>query len=550
MPGRQTHPAALFLALALLAGCSVVAAPAGGAETDAGASTDVASAADAAASPTMLDLAASHDDEADYAWDESTEVAVSLADGASSGGDGVSIDGDVVMITRPGNYRLSGSLSDGQLVVDTTADGIVRLILDGVDIVSSTTSPISVANAEKVVVILADGSQNSLTDPATYRFISADVDEPNAALFSAADLTIVGDGSITVSGNFNDGIASKDGLIIAGGTITVDAVDDGIRGKDYLIVKDGDLTVTAGGDALKVDNEEDAVLGYVAIADGTLDLTAGTDAIDAITGALVGGGTLTIAADDDAIHSDVGLEISGGSIDITRSYEGLEATQIVISGGDIDLVSEDDGLNVAGGNDASAAAGPDGFDVPGGGPGDFGGPGGGGPGGETAVEGYYVEMSGGTLVIDAGGDGFDSNGSATVTGGTIVVSGPTERMNGALDVNGEFLISNAILLAAGSVGMAETPSASSAQATLNVVFDTVQPTGTIVRIQAPDGSELATFEASKEFQSLVFSSPDVASGTAYEVLTGGSVSGDNTGGLYLDPDYVPGTSVGTVSAGN
>ena len=148
-----------------------------------------------------------------------------------------------------------------------------------------------------------------------------------------------------------------------------------------------------------------------------------------------------------------------------------------------------------------------------------------------------------------GGDGLDSNGSLTVTGGTIVVNGPTSNGNGAIDVNGELLISGGTLLAAGSSGMAETPSAASAQASLALDFGSVQPAGTIVRIQAADGTGIATFEASKAFQSLAFSSPGVATATDYEVLVGGSVDGDSLGGLYLDPDYSPGTSIGTVSAG-
>jgi hypothetical protein len=526
--------AGLVAVLAIVAGCSGAGATTSSAER---AATGTAGTG-ASASPATATMIDSHEDAADYAWDASSEVAISLRDGGSSGGDGVVVDGDVVTLTESGTYRLSGSLTDGQVLVDTAADGLVRLVLDGVAISNATTAPISVVDAEKVVVILAANSENTLSDATSYVFASADVDEPNAALFSTADLTIAGEGSLTVEGNFNDGIASKDGLIIAGGTITVTAADDGVRGKDYLIFSGGNLTATAGGDALKADNAEDAGLGTVSVAGGSVDLGAGTDGIDATGTATVRGGTLTIAAGDDAIHADVRLEVLGGSIDVSRSYEGLEATQIAISGGTIAIVAEDDGLNVAGGNDGSAQNGPG--DRAGGGP-----PGGGG--GETATEGYYVTVSGGTLLIDAGGDGFDSNGSAEITGGTIVVNGPTSNGNGALDVNGEFLISGGVLVAAGSAGMAETPSASSPQATLALNFNAAQAAGTVVRIQAPDGSAVTTFAAAKPFQSLVVSVPELSAGTAYDVLTGGTVSGESLGGLYLDPDYSGGASVGTVS---
>jgi hypothetical protein len=158
-------------------------------------------------------------------------------------------------------------------------------------------------------------------------------------------------------------------------------------------------------------------------------------------------------------------------------------------------------------------------------------------------------MSGGTLVMTTGGDGFDSNGSATVTGGIIVINGPTANSNGAIDVNGEFLLSNAVLVAAGSIGMAETPDASSSQASLHLQFDSGVVAGTVVRVQASDGTAIATFEASKPFQSLVISTPSVAAGAAYDVLTGGTVSGESLGGLYLDPTYSGGTVIGTVTAG-
>jgi hypothetical protein len=446
------------------------------------------------------------------------------------------VDGDTVTITAAGTYRLNGTLGDGQVVVDSADDGVVRLVLDGVSITSSTTPAIAALEAGKVVVILPDGSDNTLADAATYLFQSADVNEPNAALYSSADLSIAGNGALTVTGSYNDAIASKDGLVIAGGTIAVTAADDGFRGKDYLVVRGGSITVDAGGDALKADNEEDASLGFIVIEAGTFDLTAGVDAVDAVSSLVVNDGSLAIAAGDDALHADVRLEIHGGTIDVTRSYEGIEATQIVITGGDIAIVSEDDGLNVAGGNDGSVQNGPGGFGGPG------------GRGGVQAVDGYYVEMSGGTLVIDAGGDGFDSNGDATITGGTIVVNGPTANNNGALDVNGELLVSDAVLLAAGSAGMAEAPDAASAQAYVNLQFNATQAAGTVVTIRSSDGAAVATFVASKPFQSLVLSAPGLVSGASYEVLVGGTVTGDSTGGLYLGVDGSGGTSVGSITA--
>lgn len=530
--GWRNLAAVLVAALAWTAGCEAGADP----ETDPTAAATASAAASAVAAESM---AATHEASGDYDWDAASAIEITLSDDRSSGGDGVSVDGSVVTVSAAGTYHVTGSLTNGQLAIDA-GDATVRLVLDGVQITNPDGAAIAVLDADKAVVILADGSASTLADGSTYLFPSADVDEPNAALFSTADLSIGGEGALTVTGSYNDAIASKDGLVIASGSITVAAVDDGIRGKDYLVIEGGDLSVTAGGDGLKADNEEDESLGYVAISGGSIIIDAGTDAIEAVSTATVSGGSLQISAGDDGIHSEARLLISGGTIDITRSYEGLEGTEIAISDGLISVVSDDDGLNVAGGSAATT-------DGQGGFPGAAGGRGG-GPAGETPIEGYFVTMSGGTLLIDAGGDGFDSNGSATISGGMIVVNGPTSNGDGALDVNGTFLVSGGTLVAVGSAGMAEAPDRASEQAFISVVFNTTQPAGTVVRVEASDGEAVLTFASSKPFQSLVLSNPSLESGATYDVLVGGTAAGESLGGLYLDGSYSAGTVLGTVTA--
>jgi hypothetical protein len=167
---------------------------------------------------------------------------------------------------------------------------------------------------------------------------------------------------------------------------------------------------------------------------------------------------------------------------------------------------------------------------------------------DAAVDGWFVEMSGGTLVLDTGGDGFDSNGSATVTGGTIVIDGPTGAMNGAIDVNGEFLMSDGLLVAAGSARMAETPDAASEAATVAVTFGAAQPAGTLVTVAAADGTPVVSYVSSKAIESLIVSSPGLVAGQPYEVLVGGTAEGERLGGLYLDPTSTAGDRVTTVTA--
>jgi hypothetical protein len=562
--------------------------------------TDTVSADAGAQSVTEAAAAnsATHDDAEDYVLDDAQTVKITLngstitADSAA-----VTVDGSTATITAAGTYSLSGSLTDGQIIVDTADEATVHLILNGADMTNFTGAPLYIANAEEVVIVLADGSQNTLTDGSAYVFADAEEDEPNAALFSKADLTIYGNGSLTVNGNYNDGIASKDGLVIAGGTITVNAIDDGIRGKDYLIVKDANITVTAQGDGLKADNEEDATLGYIAIESGVVTITAVGDAIQAQTDVLItdgqfnlqsgggsssvidetasakgikgvvnvniDGGTFTINSADDAIHSngsivvnngtfaltsgddglhaDATLTINDGDIQIIDSYEGIESAVITINGGNIHVTSSDDGLNVAGGNDASGTNMGPGF----GGGGQR--PRGGGPGQTMASQdtfnytgSYYLYINGGYIVVDAAGDGVDVNGAIEMTDGVVLVNGPTEQMNGALDYDAGFKITGGFFVAVGSAGMAQAPGAASTQNSLLLNFNGTGAAGTLIHIQSSDGTEILTFAPTKQFQSIAFSSPELVSGETYNVYVGGSSTGAAADGLVQDGTYTPG----------
>ena len=129
------------------------------------------------------------------------------------GGAGATASGSVVTIGSAGTYSLSGSLTNGQVIVNTKDNAVVRLILNGVNIHSSVNAPIYVKKAEKVVLVLADNSTNVLTDAATYTYDVPADEEPSAAVFSKSDLTIYGNVSLDITGNFGDGIVSKDGLV-------------------------------------------------------------------------------------------------------------------------------------------------------------------------------------------------------------------------------------------------------------------------------------------------------------------------------------------------
>ncbi|NCT90782.1 carbohydrate-binding domain-containing protein [Cellulomonas sp. APG4] len=420
-----TRSLSLATALALVGACGTTTATS--ASTSSGTATveqDAAVAQTAATSENMVD----HDEPDDHVWDVADEEVVALdGTGATSSSDAVTVDGGTVTVTRAGTYRVTGTLTDGQLRVSTQDEGIVRLVLDGVDITSTTGSALYVEEADEVVVVLADGTTSTLTDATAY-VLADGVDEPNAALFSTADLTLAGSGDLVVQGRSNDAIASKDGLVVTEDpTIEVDAVDDGVRGKDYVLVEGGTLDVTAGGDGLKADEDEDATAGYIQVTDGEVTVTADGDGVDAVTDVLVDGGKLhvtaggghtaapdeevstkglkggvhvavaggtvavdasddavhangtvsvtggdlTLASSDDGVHADGTLAVDGAQVTVTSSYEGLEGGAIVVASGEVDVTADDDGLNVAGGADGSGFAGPGGAadgGMPGGGP--------------------------------------------------------------------------------------------------------------------------------------------------------------------------------------
>jgi hypothetical protein len=547
---------------------------------------------------TVAENSEDHADASDYIWDSSQVVQIVLnEDSITVDGDGVTVDGSKATIASAGTYSLGGSLADGQIIVDTQDEELVRLILNGIDIRNSMTAPIYVKNAEETVIVLADKTDNYVSDGESYVFADPEDDEPNAAIFGKADLTIYGNGSLTVDGNYNDGIASKDGLVITGGTITVSSVDDGIRGKDYLVVQDGNITVTAQGDGLKSDNDQDATKGYVSVETGVVNITSGGDAIQAQTDVMltdgefvlssgggsnsridestsakgikagvsliIGGGTFVIDSADDAIHSngslvidggtfiistgddamhaDSTLEINGGKISITDSFEGIESAVITTNDGDIRIISSDDGINLAGGNDGSGMVqGP----WPGGGPGQGGRLGRGGSPGQDAFAysgDYYLYINGGYIVIDAAGDGIDSNGAIEMTDGVVIVNGPTENMNGALDYITSFKITGGFLVAAGSAGMAEAPGESSTQCSVLLNFDSTLRAGTLLHIQTSQGHDILTFSPTKHYQSLALSSPELVTGATYDVYYGGSSTGTVNDGLYQDGTYTSGT---------
>lgn len=466
---------------------------------------------------------------------------------------------DDVTITDGGVYVLTGTLTDGRVLVNAPGAD-VTLVLRDADITCTDSSALYIYKAANVLVYLPDGTASTLTDGSGYddsdSFSSADDEEPNACLYSKSDLVIAGGGTLTVTGNANNGITGKDTLKIEGTAVNVTAANHGINGKDCLVLKQANVTVTSGGDALRATNDSDSALGCILIGASVLTLTAGEDGIQAettltlfdTTGTItsgggssaslagdtsakgiksgtditvrsgsytldcaddgvhangnvtVSGGTFAITTGDDGVHADETVTITDGTLNIPKCYEGIEGQTIDISGGTIDIVSSDDGLNAAGGADQSGfgGRGPDRF------------------GGSSDC---CITISGGTIRINASGDGIDSNGDLNVSGGEIYVSGPMSDSDSALDYDSAATVTGGTVVAAGYSGMAQNFGANSTQGSILL---TCQSASTeTIRVTDASGNVLAEFTPAKAYTCVVVSTPALTQGSTCTVTMGG-----------------------------
>ncbi|MEV4274902.1 carbohydrate-binding domain-containing protein [Actinoplanes xinjiangensis] len=500
---------------------------------------------------------AGHLSAADLTWNEADVAAVTLTgSSATTTSPNVTVSGSTVTVHAAGTYRFSGSLTAGQIVVDSTGTGIVRLILNGVT-VTGATGAVNVVAADEVLVHLQAGTTNRLTDG------TASVD---GAIASAADLTIAGTGALVVTGNANDAINVKDGLIVAGGTITATAPDDALRGQDYVIVSGGSITATAGGDGLKSDNEEDATRGYVAvtggtvnvratddgitgqtdaivtggsitatttgkgikagvltvISDGTVNVTATDDGLHSDAGLTVDGGTTTVSSGDDGVHAETDVRVAGGTVDVTKSYEGVEGLKVFVTGGRVSATATDDAVNASDPAYGEMQNSPN----------------------------ALISVTGGTVVASGGTDGLDSNGALTISGGTVAVTGSATRGGGegGLDANGALTITGGTLVSSG-ISATTSTLPSSGQGWVSITFGAGQAAGTVVHLATTSGTQIASYQPTKAFRGVVFSSHQITRGTTYAVRTGGTVSGTSVGGGLHIGGTLSGTQVSTVVAG-
>lgn len=245
-------------------------------------------------------------------YDESEAVKITLSGKtAACNSSNVQIEDGVVTIKAAGVYVLSGTLTDGTIVVDAGDDDKVQLVLDGVSITAADYAAIYAKNADKVFVTLAEGAENSLTVSGDY--VQTDDNNVDAVIFAKCDLTLNGTGSLTVKDTTGHGIVSKDDLVVTGGTYTIDSQDHCLNGKDSVRIADGTFNLSCDEDGIHAGND-DQQDGYVYIEGGDINISVGDDAIHAEGLLIITGGTININADGDGIDSNGGIGITGGSV--------------------------------------------------------------------------------------------------------------------------------------------------------------------------------------------------------------------------------------------
>ena len=557
------------LTMSLATGCSKVATDSSASGSSATATTSDADATSngsvSTVSFTKSDMFTDRD--SDPSYDEKSASTITFSEsGVNSSSDSVTIsdsttasndasDSDTndttdsscttVTISEAGTYILTGSASNAQVIIDADTETKIQLVLDDLTLSCKSSAPIYVREADRVFITLADGSSNTLAT--TGEFVAIDDNNLDAVIFSKDDLTLNGSGSLTINSPYGHGIVSKDDLVVTDGTYTMTCAKHGLSGKNSVRILDGTFDLTVTKDGIHASNDDDENLGYIYIA----------------------GGTFTINSDDDGMHADSTLYIEDGTIDIQKSYEGLEGQTITILDGDIDIVSSDDGINAANGSgsndstdDKQGKGGPGNGKMPGNPPSDDNQMPGTPPSGDNqmpgnppsddsfdpsnnsnnhtdqpqgnapgdmggfdmdADESCVLTINGGTITINAGGDGIDSNGYFYMNGGTVYVEGPESNGNSALDYGISATITGGYFLSTGYSGMAQSFSSDSTQCSYMLTLSSNTSGTTTVTLTDADGNVLLSHETSKSYNSIIVSCPELEVGSTY-TLTAGDTS--------------------------
>ncbi len=509
-------------------------------------------------------------------------------------------------IIDKGTYTFTGLIDP--ITVNAGKNDVVELVLDGVEINGDGRAAINVVEADKVVITLADGSENTITIAGGFD----ENDSANAAIFSKSDLVFSGNGSLAVSNPHGHGIEGNDDVEINGGSYTVTASGHGFEANDSITVVDGSFKVTSEKDGFHAENTLDLEKGYITVKNGTFDIVSSLDGISASSyitldggsfnitsgggakgitqppdmpqlpegmerpdreqmpqlpegmerpdreqmgakgqggmrpgmqwgaqtssdentestkgikaGGRLGinggsysinslddclhsnsdievtGGTFVLSSDDDAFHADANLSFVDGNVTVNSSYEALEGESIDIHGGVFVTASSDDGLNAAGGGDSS------GFGF---------------RGDMFGNADSYINITGGELTVNANGDGIDSNGSLSISGGVVTVLGPLNGGDAPVDWQTSGEISGGTVIAVGNSSMASNFD-SATQGSVFIAFDSYIDSGKSVWLTDSEGNVIIEKTLDKSFNCILISAPHITENGSYTVTVDSS----------------------------
>ena len=479
-----------------------------------------------------------------------------------------------VKITAEGTYVVSSEHESITVSAPDTAK--VRIILKNATVSNTSGPAIYIEKADQVFITAYKNTTNTLSDGTSYTgsFKDTNID---GTIFSKTDLTLNGEGTLNITGNYKCGAVSKDDLIICGLNLTVKSTGCSLEGKDCVKIKDAAITVSSGGYGIRSANTEKANKGFVYIETGNIDITSGNDGIQAATvlkaangnvkitagggaadtkqnsgdrnmpgfggktqttddeestkglkaGSLIviDEGSFEVSSKDDSFHSNGDIEINGGSFTAATGDDGFHAdSNLIINGGSITVSRSYEGLEgqkvtVTGGN-IDITASDDGINAAS--PSSSGSSVGGRLGNSDSNS--LITISGGYILVNA------SNGNVAITGGTVLVSGPTDNGNGAFDYDGEATVSGGTVILCGSSGMAQGFSEKSEQASFMYTLDSSASAGSSVALTDEKGNVIASFIPAKQYNNIVITSSSLKNGSSYKLVIGGTVSGADKNG--------------------
>ncbi len=435
-----------------------------------------------------------------------------------------------VTVATGTNYLGNVNITGGNFHITCANDAIQAgedLVINNTDSKRVTSSGIATSGSYNFYIVSAGGYSTSVDSTlGSYKAIKAD------------DTVRITNGAIYAS-TPEDTISCDDTIVIGGGAITVASGRDGIAAANALNITGGSINITTKGGYSTTLSSSDTNsykglkgTGSINISGGTFTISTPDDAVHSNGACTVSGGTFTIYTGDDAFHSDTTMTVSGGTIDVKACYEGIEGLNINITGGKTIIQSSDDGVNAAGGADGSGMGGMR--------------PGMGGSMSSNTSQ-YSLNISGANtfLWMNTRGDGLDSNGSLTVSGGTVIVQ-QSGGGNSGLDADGTRAIKGGLVIIVDGGDMVELPSAST-QPVISYKMSSSVAANTLLNVQDSSGNTIFTYKSTVSYRHITVSSPSFKTGSTYKIYTGGSTTGTANNGLYTGGTYTAGTLKKTVT---